>query len=487
MIKNAMQSSLSKDYDARMKWHTNRASAVFPVLIRKGCDVRILALNYWRIKNNIQNISATYRLYSQSGELISIIAEKIINDHNDFSVNSMLTVDNFDGMIEVEYSSEDNLKYAFPGIAAVYEANGRVSAVHSSGRVKNANEGYQSGTSQESNWSCKFSNNITPFFHVFNGQKALSEPIEIDIDLRDSKNNIIIKKNKYITSCKGSFSSQIIYLDEVFGSIIQKDEVFCTASVPSGAVFPRMVCGNYHKTEQFLEVTHSFPVIKIKDYLPKPSKENSSYSAAVFLQPELLSLSAVSFPTNSESNLVAKSSNGKDIVWNSGKDLFEAYLGDKELTRFEFSQENIPSRLNTSLRYSVKGADSDYSTDIATGVSAWISPPKFHHWGYGLLSKDFDTVILMSNVNLCDTNNANVNGELRIFFSNGKKQKIVIKDISICQDGYLFIYLSDVIDDFKDMNTTQSISWYLSMQQPSVQAYWLSFARDGRICGDHAL
>jgi hypothetical protein len=93
----------------------------------------------------------------------------------------------------------------------------------------------------------------------------------------------------------------------------------------------------------------------------------------------------------------------------------------------------------------------------------------------------------MSNVNLCDTNNANVNGELRIFFSNGKKQKIVIKDISISQDGYLFIYLSNVIDDFKDMNTTQSISWYLSMQQPSVQAYWLSFAKDGRICGDHAL
>jgi hypothetical protein len=487
MIKNAMQSSLSKDYDARMKWHTNRASAVFPVLIRKGCDVRILALNYWRIKNNIQNVSATYRLYSQSGELINIIAEKIINDHNDFSVNSMLTVDDFDGMIEVEYSSDDNLKYAFPGITVVYEANGCVSAVHSSGRVKNANEAYQSGTSQESNWSCNFSDNITPFFHVFNGQRALSEPVEIDIELRDSKNNIINKKNKYITSCQGSFSSQIIYLDEVFGSITQKGELFCIARVPSGLVFPRMACGNYHKKEKFLEVTHSFPVIKIKDYLPKPSKENSAYSAAVYLQPELLSLSAVSFPTNSESNLVAKCINGKDVKWNSGKDLFEADLGDKELTRFEFNKENIPSRLNTSLRYSVKNSNSMFSTDIATGVSAWISPEKFNHWGYGLLSKDFETVILLANVNLCDLKNANMNGELSIFFSSGKKQKIVSKDIHIGQNGYSFIYVSNLIDDFKYANTTKSISWYLSMQQSGAQSYWLSFAKDGRICGDHGL
>ena len=68
-----------------------------------------------------------------------------------------------------------------------------------------------------------------------------------------------------------------------------------------------------------------------------------------------------------------------------------------------------------------------------------------------------------------------------------KKQKIVSKDIHIGQNGYSFIYVSNLIDDFKYANTTKSISWYLSMQQSGAQSYWLSFAKDGRICGDHGL
>ena len=76
----------------------------------------------------------------------------------------------------------------------------------------------------------------------------------------------------------------------------------------------------------------------------------------------------------------------------------------------------------------------------------------------GAVTKDFETVILLANVNLCDLKNANMNGELSIFFSSGKKQKIVSKDIHIGQNGYSFIHVSNLIDDFKYANTTKSIS-----------------------------
>ena len=70
MLKKRIQSTLSEDYAARMKWNNNRASAVFPVILRQGCEVRILTLNYWRIKNNIQNIN--HRILYKSNLKVNI-------------------------------------------------------------------------------------------------------------------------------------------------------------------------------------------------------------------------------------------------------------------------------------------------------------------------------------------------------------------------------------------------------------------------------
>ena len=120
--------------------------------------------------------------------------------------------------------------------------------------------------------------------------------------MRNSTNETI-KQTHYTTTCQNPFSSQIVYIEDVFGTIDSKKEVFCVVSLPIGSIFPRMVCGNYHKKEQFLEVTHSFPVVEINDYITKPPKDDCIHSLIVCLQPENVRLSTVSFPTNIHAKL----------------------------------------------------------------------------------------------------------------------------------------------------------------------------------------
>ncbi len=488
------QNSLSSDFAMRDKWQNHRSSAIFPIHIRENTDLRILAFDYWKIKNNIDDVSVVYRMYNQKGELVNTVSYKIINEHNDFSVKEILGSDDFDGMIEVEYNSSSNVKFAFPGITAIYEANGCVSAVHSAGRVKNSHEAYTKSTSKETNWLCKFNDGITPFFHIFNGQENLEQPLTIQIELRNF-NNEIIKSIKHQTKCSNAFSSQIIFIDDIFDTSNLGNDIFCIVTLVSNSVFPRLVCGNYHKSKEFLEVTHSFPLVQNKDYISPPIKDNCIHSLMACVKPKNMQCLLTSFPTNIKAQMKAQVSikskhntENKVIDWNSGDNALEIKLEDEqdEILTVGLAEDNIPSRLNTSFRYSIKNTNSLYSTDIASGAKSWVYPASYNHWGYGLMSKEFDTVVLMTNVPHCADDITNASGVLNIFFNLNNKKYHIKKDIQINGNSYLIVYISDILTDIDwGVGAIHSLSWYLEMQNKNIYTDWLSFTKDGRICGDH--
>ena len=71
---------------------------------------------------------------------------------------------------------------------------------------------------------------------------------------------------------------------------------------------------------------------------------------------------------------------------------------DVSLVSFDFRNQQLPARLNTSYRYSVKGMQSQFCTDIASGAHAHVYPPKHSHWGHGLVSNDYETVVMIRNI-----------------------------------------------------------------------------------------
>ena len=81
-----------------------------------------------------------------------------------------------------------------------------------------------------------------------------------------SDNNILISKDIDISDIP-EFGSKIFLLDEIFKDFTFKDNYYVSVLVEHNSAFPRLVVGNLHKEDDFLEVTHSFPVIEEIDHV----------------------------------------------------------------------------------------------------------------------------------------------------------------------------------------------------------------------------
>ncbi|MDC1280857.1 hypothetical protein N8Z28_01080, partial [bacterium] len=75
-------------------------------------------MNYWSIKNKIPKNSLTInlRIYRADGTIyICSVVKKIMNN-NVISIRKLIIEDKFEGMLEVEIISTENIKFPFPAI-----------------------------------------------------------------------------------------------------------------------------------------------------------------------------------------------------------------------------------------------------------------------------------------------------------------------------------------------------------------------------------
>jgi hypothetical protein len=414
--------------------------------------------------------------------------------HNEFSVKTMLEGGTFEGMVEVEFISTENLKFAFPGIVAMYESGGLISSVHSAGRVRNADEPYGSAVSPETNWSCKWGEGVTPFFHLFNGARTRNEPLTAEVEIYSEKNELL-EELVVDTEIKSAFSSKLVFLDEI-ANIDTPGEFFVVVKVPAEDNFPRMVVGNYFRDQQFLETTHSFARTEIEDYVDPPEDERS-LSIMSLLQFDPLALEGVVFPTNAEGEVEARvrrkksgqeKLGGADETLHFGTGVSGSLFKyrpqpDDELCVLALYGKQVPSRINCSFRYSVRGAESPYSTDIASGFKSWVYPRKYNHWGYGVVSDEFETVLMIRNMSHRVEDVEEASGQLHIYDEQGECATV---DVRIPAEGAERIQISRHVPRLKAPGRARSISWYLEMKAPYAEVFWVSYAPDGRILGDHA-
>ncbi len=98
-----MKNSLKKDFELRNFFYTNRASAIFPILfVNKLNDLYLSYLNYWKIKNKIdQNkLLINLRIYDQNGNIAIKKEIKNIHENNIISIRNFITKDQFSGMVK---------------------------------------------------------------------------------------------------------------------------------------------------------------------------------------------------------------------------------------------------------------------------------------------------------------------------------------------------------------------------------------------------
>lgn len=504
------QTNLAKAFDARKSFFAHRASTVFPLRLRAKADLHIIFLNYWLLKNGIEEIGINFRIYDVSGNLIARQALEAIALHNQVSVRDAIVQPNgggipFDGMIEVEVVSAANIAFPFPAILGVYEADGRFSAVHAAGRIKNADEAKYATRTEESNWSCCFEKmgnsqefSVVPFFHYFIGATPPTEDESIIVTLRDA-NGVMLETKCIAVSGMLPFSSRLFLADEIFKlAALPPAGSFMSVALRSVDVFPRLVVGNLHKEIDFLEVTHSFPVAEFIDYCPQDDAMNQKCSYPSLLSAQTapgLELEVRVFPTNcsgSSEVSVSRKLYSENILRSADeKFAFDSQPGssglaftltpDEEMRVLHLSGNTIPSRLNASYRYRVAGVSRRFSTDIATGAKSIVYPPKWRHWGHGCIGAGYDTyVLLRNNTHNPKSTHANT-GELRIV-SHAFDKKIALQ---VAAESCVALKLSELMDLDPNVGGPVFVSWIISMKEPVGETFWVSYHANGSVFGEH--
>lgn len=498
--KTVSEQTLAAAFTARHQWYANRSSAIFPVRLRPGGNLIIAYLNYWAIKNRIDNVQRILRLYSSSGALAGRHVEKVMGTGATVSlVQTFSITDDFDGMLEIEFIALDNLRFPFPAIQGFYSDGRAFSSVHSAGRTKNPDEAQPVlASSIETNWICKFSETITPFFHVFSNGTA-SDTMKVEVAVLSPDKRVVASRtlaNLFV----GSFSSRLVAIDELFPELWNfgtqpPDNSYCRVTVPQSGIFPRLVVGNLHRATNFLEVTHSFAEQYGGDFVVLPPHvEIASFIPA--LKPNELDLELYSFPTNIPAKVNAAvrvqtadtsklSRTTTKLSWQSGGDQAELMtykLGnDDRFISLDLMGDRVPSRLNVSYRFSVRKSESKYSTDISTGAKSCVYPPKHSHWGSCIAGNGFRTVLMARNMSHNPTATVSSKGTLKIWWADGKSET---RELDINSEASAFW----TIDEPRADSSTHAIffHWLANFDQPSIEMFWVSYADDGRICGDHS-
>lgn len=503
------QTSLASAFNARSSFFAHRSSAIFPVRISAASDLHIVFLNYWLVKNGTRSIGVNLRLYDADGQLMVRTSLEKIEVHNDISIRAGLVEPNalpmpFEGMVEVEIVSSENLRFTFPAILGVYEANGCFSSVHSAGRVRNADEVKSRSTSEETNWTCKFVRGederyaVVPFFHYFVGAEPLTGHESIEVNLLDPAGRVLSTRNVDVGHMP-PFSSRIFYADEIFDlAEVPQAGSFLSVRLVAYDVFPRLVVGNFHRGPDFLEVTHSFPRTEFLDFCPVPDPVAAPDTFGSLLTAQTapgLTLSVRVFPTNcrgsveasvdtksfSDDRLVA-TGEGFELASEPGSPGVEFILGqDEEMRVLHLRGSEIPSRLNASYRYSVTGSEGRFSTDIATGAKSSVYPPKGRHWGHGCVGGGFNSVILFhNNTHTPATTRENV-GEIRIV-GDGIDQTF---PVAAAAESCVALDVAALLGLSPENGERQFLSWFLSMKLPVGETFWVSYRPDGVIFGEH--
>ena len=487
--------TLAEDFQARKDFYTNRASAIFPLYFKSfENDLIISFLNYWTLKNKIpkDSLILNIRIYKDNG---SLYLRKLINKieyNNIISIRDFVKDEEFEGMLEIEIISIYNLRFPFPAISGVFKSKEYYSSVHSAGRIKGSNELSTSIPTLETNWTCKFFDNITPFFHYFNGLSEKKVSLVINLYSGDGK----IVESKVINKKYNSLSSEIFFADELFETSIFKKNMFLGIQCNNDEAFRRMVVGNYHRNIHHLEVTHTFSWQDKIDYCPKTSSPNTPNAFLALYNDKPFSLSGRVFPTNcpGEFNFKTREQHYDNKTLSNMKENIDIdkqlKMGFGQITipsdiRFQLIElyGKVPSRFNANFIYKCKGIESNFSTDIASGAKSSVYPPKVSHWGSGIIGKGYDFILMIRN-NKHDRQSSETTGILTFYGLENKKEfKIELKS-----ESSKAIKLSQLSPEFKNINTGEIkiFTWLLNVQDINCETFWISYRNaDGCILGCH--
>ncbi len=272
-----------------------RSSAIFPFIINKTIDTKILFMGYWLMKRNIKDITIKISLRSEKGDLINKKIQKI-NQIKAFSIsvkkllkykiNTLLK----SGSIELEIFSNTNMVYPYPAIVVNYEGRNSSTVVHTCGRIYNNKEDIKANNQQkvsETGIDIIPNKNFLPFFAFVNGKSKVLKT-NLKLKVINYLGETLIKK--VVIENLVPYETKFIYfLDENEKKFLRGKKGTVKIKHDFKNFFPRFLSGNMERNNYNSSLTHTYyDTSKLKDkntFWANPNKKifyDSSVSFPLF-------------------------------------------------------------------------------------------------------------------------------------------------------------------------------------------------------------
>ena len=467
-----------------------RSSAIFFAMKRKGFDTKLSFLNYWKIKNNNNNVTFLYTIRDAEGKKLYRTFERIDKTTLTISITKILEQlklkNDFLGSIECAFHSSEDLKYSFPAIQVFYETDDGVSCVHTNQRIFNNIEdeiANQNLNGLQTGFDVYLDDTNFSFLTFINGPVELkNRKLEIFFY---NHNGEEFKYKKFYKKINGY---QTIFIDfrncDGLKEFLGGKSGFCKVLSPTKHSFNRILAGTFSNDLKRSSVTHSYyDCSETSDYIKEEKINEREYKCYLpFNMIEGIDLELVFYPIFSKSNIKISletfdKSSGEKITIDGILYLKKGFKKpvilpiNKYLKNFSISdsiycldiksdERKIPSRLALGMNYRSNGFGSNISSSAIPNLGQNIKR-RGYFWGPAMYGNQMQSYVSLSHFS-CDKDNQETNLILlKLFNENGL---IFENEYTLKNPNALNISVNDILQgmnfESKNRKGEHEILWF---------------------------
>lgn len=358
--------------------HVLRSSAIFYYRKDKNFSTTISLFNYWKHKREIP-VVVLASLRSMSGALLS--REEIpftIGDVVNY-VPSPGSIDIFEGSIEIEVFSIQNMVIPYAAVIALYRSDQGLSMVHSYARAYSRHEVEEGRTlshGEEACWSIRDSEGVSSFAVFHNGPRALGpQMMRLRVQKSDPRLGVL-ERTIELPELK-PFQTVRVTPQDHFPTLCQflaGETGFASLSFVLGESFTRMLVGHESSNGSDFQVTHSNFNYRIHQTNRLALSIDSCYMYVPYMTTEKKAV--VIYPDSDPGDYSVQFDSRN---WNFSSGVALEFPATEGMVLFKRPEGALPSRIVTGL---VLHANNGLlPAEMSLGVLTQEQPPKRLWWG----------------------------------------------------------------------------------------------------------
>lgn len=496
-----------------------RTSAIFPVMQRTGMTSRLLFLGYWILKRHIKEIAMVVTLRNLQGQVLfrdlSTITEAKtfrIELTDCLKQTELAPNADFDGSLEVEFFSTQNLVFPYPAVTVNYYGPSFSSVVHTAQRTYNDFEDMQRNS--ESNVpECGFNiyadANREPVIGLVNGpEEAAAQIFEIMLyNLHGETLSLNIPMERlapYQTTW--IYPARLCKLED----FLKGESGTAKLKFHVNWIFPRLLVGNIQSSPPGFVITHSYydtsHSTSDRDYWLTP--EPGWFTASLMLPLDLtqgLNTSVYFYPIYSpgafaihvevydrHGRLLKKDKEGIRLG-NGGFHRLDLGAFCENLSREDFlgvrllavplEENRLPARVKVAIDigHPEQALPCNICTNLQPYVPGWQQKPSTFRWGPVLADQPLAKVWIM---NSSPQDPYNKETKVTITFFHEQDSQTLVRELSIPPQG--FIVINPKEDPELDTFFNNTVGWFTAIaDNPYTTTYYFAESAAGIVGGDH--